>query len=526
MNTSQASKIDSQRLVESLRDPACYTDPTSSQIEVHETHISWIFLTDRFAYKVKKPIRTEYLDYSTLEKRTHFCHEELRLNRRYAPGLYLDVVPIVDQNGSLKVGGQGAAIEYAVKMHRFPDDALLSQQVERDGLGVSEIRDLARVVAEFHIQAASSPDDRFGRPESVLEWAQSNFSELLIAAIPETVPALHELEHWTDDYFTRHRAIFSRRPANGFIRECHGDLHLANLIRWQGQLMPFDGIEFNRELRWIDVLSDAAFLVMDLTARGHLELARTFTSDYLEQTGDYASLPLLRFYVVYRALVRAKVLATRAAQPDVAKSESQTLIEDCRDHIELARETAAPPEPTLWITHGLSGSGKSTGCGEVIERRGAIRLRSDIERKRFFGLHPAHRPSGREAEKLYSESANQATYGRLRQLARHVLHAGYPVVVDATFLQIARRQEFAEFAQEEGVPFRILDFPCEEGTLRQRIANRVTLGNDVSDAGIEVLESQLRTAEPLTAEEEAIAVTMPGLITATEALVDEHRGPA
>ncbi len=517
------SKLSGERLVAALRDPASYPEHPGDGIEVHETHISWVFLTEHFAYKVKKPIRTDYLDYSSLEKRAHYCREELRLNRRYAPGLYLDVVPIVAREGTVQVGGQGSAIEYAVKMHRFPDDALLSQQVERNELGLAGVRELARTIAQFHTQASPASDDRLGCPDSILQWARGNFSELASAEIPGTARALEELAGWTENFGQRHRATFSRRILNGFIRECHGDLHLANVIRWQGQLVPFDGIEFNRELRWIDVLNDAGFLAMDLAARGHLELSRSFVSDYLEHTGDYASLSLLRFYVVYRALVRAKILATRAGQSDVTESERRAGIEDCRGHIELARETATPPKPSLWITHGVSGSGKSTGCEEVIERHGAIRLRSDVERKRFHGLHPSHRPWGSEIERLYSRSADQATYRRLRQLAQHILHAGYPVIVDATFLSADRRREFAEFARADGVPFRILDFPCDEQTLRRRIADRVSRGNDVSDAGIEVLEKQLRTAEPLTAEEMPFVVTMPGVIAASEELSPPRR---
>lgn len=509
MNATEMSETDPHRLVESLSDPGSYPESIEGPIDVHETHISWVFLNDRFAYKVKKPIHTDYLDYGSLEKRAHACREELRLNRRYAPNLYLDVVPIVERDGGLRVGGDGEPIEYAVKMRRFPDDALLSHQVERDEVDRRAVHELAIAVATFHADAPSAPGDRYASPESVLEWARANFRAFAERPVAGTEQWLSEIEGWTESFHCEHEAMFARRVLNGFVRECHGDLHLENVIRWNGKTLPFDGIEFNGELRWIDVLNDTALLAMDFAARGHAELSRWFTSEYLERTGDYASLPLFRFYYVYRALVRAKVLATRAGQADVSAAERRGLTEDARDHVRLALETTRPAPPTLWITHGLSGSGKTTGCDDVVGHDGAIRIRSDVERKRYFGLSPDRRPCGREVERLYCESADQATYGRLRQIAGHVLRAGYSVIVDATFLRGDRRRSFNELAEAQGVEFKILDFPCEEATLRRRIADRMEKGNDVSDAGIEVLEKQLRHHDPLTDDERAVTVTWP-----------------
>lgn len=524
MSTQHHAAMDSDSLVRALLDPAAYHEPCEGGVRLLETHISWVFLTDRHAYKVKKPIRNDYLDYATADRRAHFCREELRLNRRFAPELYIDVVPIVRDGETFRVGGAGEPYDFAVKMHRFPDDALLSQQVKRNGLGPEGVAELARIVAQFHFHACQNMPPDAGRPETVFELAAGNFPELRRAAIPGTHSVLSNLEDWTRDFCRQHQPLFVRRRENGYVRECHGDLHLDNMLHWRGRWMPFDGIEFNRDLRWIDVLSDAAFLVMDFAARGHLEWSRDFVSQYLEQTVDYASLELLRFYTVYRALVRAKVLATRAGQDDVSQGQRERLIADCVDHLELARETASPPEPSLWITHGFSGAGKSSGCQEVVERRGAIRLRSDVVRKRIHGFRTDHRPSGSETGWLYAESATKKTYDRLRQLAGQVLRAGYPAIVDATFLKADLRRQFADFAREQGVPFHILDFPAEEETLRRRVAERVASGNDVSDAGIEVLERQLRTAEPLTEAEREKAITMPAVVSAIESLSADTGG--
>jgi predicted kinase len=305
---------------------------------------------------------------------------------------------------------------------------------------------------------------------------------------------------------------------NGFIRECHGDLHLSNVIHWRDQLIPFDGIEFNDEFRWIDVISDAAFLGMDFAARGHLDLCRSFINAYLEQTGDHASLALLRWYLVYRALVRAKVASIRAQQSGLSEHDRSAAHEDCKDHIDLAYRFTLPEQPCLWITHGLSGSGKTTGSELVVQRRGAIRLRSDIERKRHFGLSPTVHPDARIRAKLYCESANSATYGRLRRLAHSVLRAGYSVVIDAAFLKRPERELFSEMAANEGVGFAILDFHTDEQTLRQRVADRLARNDDASDADVGVLESQLASLEPLTEMEMQHVVDIPDVVSAIDAL--------
>jgi hypothetical protein len=346
-----------------------------------------------------------------------------------------------------------------------------------------------------------------------------NLQELRSNATDHDLAAsLNVLDRWTTEYFDEHQSLFSQRLANGFIRECHGDLHLANVIHWQDRLMPFDGIEFNDEFRWIDVMSDAAFLAMDFAARRHLDLCRGFINAYLEQTGDHASLPLLRWYLVYRAMVRAKVASIRAQQPGQAESDRSVAHEDCRDHVDLAYRFTLREEPCLWITHGVSGSGKTSGSELVVQRRGAIRLRSDIERKRHFGLSPTERPDDRTKAKIYCRSAHHATYDRLRRLARGILHAGYSVVVDATFLHQHQRELFRELAGNEGAAFAILDFHTDQQTLRQRLADRMAQDTDASDADAQVLESQLVSLEPLTATEMQHVVEIPDAVSAINAL--------
>ena len=510
-------------LIEGLRRPDSYplsvrsgiqfsnADPDA--VELHETHISWVFLVGDHAYKLKKPVRNEFLDYSTLEKRKHFCEEELRLDRRYAADLYLDVVPITLCNGKPQMEGEGDPVEYAVKMRRFPNDALLSERIESGTLSTEEVFLLAEKIAEFHQSAerlkTRPAEDPLGSIELIYENAADNFAPIEGVVTGDAARTVRVLAEWTRDYFEDHRQLFSQRLHNGFIRECHGDMHLANIVHWNGKLIPFDGIEFNDSFRWIDVINDAAFVAMDFAARERLDLCRSYINAYLEHTGDHASLAVLRWYLVYRALVRAKVAAIRSGQPDQSDGEKAAAIDDCDRHVELAYRFSLHDEAGLWITHGVSGSGKTTISDLVVQSKGAIRLRSDIERKRHFGMSPTDRPSEEQKAELYGEGATHATYARLRRMARCILRAGYPVVIDATFLRESQRQMFRSLAGREGATFGILECHACEQTLRQRIADRMAHGGDASDADLAVLEHQLATAEPLTEAEKEYVFDIP-----------------
>jgi uncharacterized protein len=510
--------MSSQQLTEALRDPACYPHPGDSSVVVHETHISQVFLVGDFAYKIKKPIKNSFLDYSTLQKRQHFCHEELRLDRRYAGDMYLGVVPITRSNDQVCVEGDGEAIEYAVKMRRFPAGALLSERLERGLLTSGEVAGLADTIANFHSQAPKSDAAQpFGTPSMVLKHALDNFRELVDPELTDSLATLHVIEAWTKQYLVDHENDFRQRVVNGFIRECHGDLHLANIVHWGDRLVPFDGIEFNEAFRWIDVLNDAAFLAMDLAARGHLDLSRSFINGYLDQAGDHVSLAVLRWYLVYRALVRAKVAINRTRQAECPPAEQAAAIADCKNHIDLAYRFTLREEPRLWITHGLSGSGKTTVSELVVQRHGAIRLRSDIERKRHYGVSLTERPSEELMKRLYSESADHATYNRLRHLASGILAAGYPVIIDATFLRRLDRDSFYELAKAHGADFAILDCHSTESTLRQRVADRAAKAHDASDADVRVLDLQLATQEPLAPAELHYVVDVPDLVAVVSA---------
>lgn len=521
MTPPSVDTLSSEDLVAALLQVDAYPGGTAdSSVVVHETHVSWVFLVGPFAYKVKKPITTSFLDYGTLARRQRYCHEEIRLDQRYAKDLYLGVVPITIDDGRVCVEGTGQPIEFAVKMRRFPDDALLSDRLETGKLTTAEVFQLAGAVASFHRDAErADPQSPWGSCDLVLRSAMDNLRELRTSsAAGDLIATLKLLDQWTTEFFDEHQLAFSQRQTHGFIRECHGDLHLANVIHWHGRLMPFDGIEFNDEFRWIDVMSDAAFLAMDFAARGHPDLCRSFINAYLQQTGDHTSLPLLGWYLVYRAMVRAKVASIRTDQSGQTETDRSLEREDCRSHVELAYRLTLRKKPCLWITHGVSGSGKTYGSELVVQRRGAIQLRSDIERKRHFGLAITERPDDETKAKIYGRAATDATYKRLRQLARGILHAGYSVIVDATFLQQYQRELFHQLARSEGANFTILDFHADQPTLRRRLARRMAQGTDASDADAQVLQSQLASIQPLTAAETQHVGEIPDTVSAISAL--------
>ncbi len=472
----------------------------AGRVEILETHISTVLLTGRYAYKLKKRVDLGFLDFTTLAARRHFCEQELRLNRRLAPSLYLSVVPITGTLDAPVMGGTGEAIDYAVQMREFPQDALLSRVLARGLLARADVDALAGEVARFHaridVAPAASP---FGSPETVAGYARRNFQACDgSAAAPRR--ALASLSRWTERELAERGATLRRRKEDGFVRECHGDLHLGNMAAIDGRIVIFDCIEFNDELRWIDVMSEVAFTAMDLADRARPDLARRFLNAYLERTGDYAGLSVLRFYLVYRAMVRAKVVAVRAAQVGVGPARA-SLHAESRGYIVQALRYARRTQPVLILMHGLSGSGKTTVAQDLLERIDAIRIRTDVERKRMHDITPE--PAGAVAVPgaLYSPAVTARTYERVRDHAATALDAGFTAIADGTFLQRAQRDLLRGLAAERRVPFVIVDVSADDATLHERLARRARLSNDASDADAEVLALQLRTREPLGPDE-------------------------
>ncbi|MBT9540458.1 MAG: AAA family ATPase [Thiobacillus sp.] len=499
---------DMNTMLEALGDPACYDHPVD-QVQRIETHISHVLLTGEFAYKIKKPLNLGFLDFSSLDQRLHACREEIRLNRRLAPAIYLDVVPITGSPAAPHINGSGEAFEYAVKMRQFPPDATLDRLDAQGGMTARQVEAIAETVARFHLQdcARAGTDSPWGSPDAVWQPVAQNFLQIAPRLEdPDDRRLLDGLQRWSEAEHARLTPLMAARKRDGFIRECHGDLHLGNLAWVDDQLLVFDCLEFNPELRWIDVVSEVAFCYMDLLQRGHPDWAWLFLNLWLEKTGDHSGLALLRYYAVYRALVRAKVAVLRAEQ--TCGADHDAALNDAHVLLQLATTLTRPLPLRLDITHGLSGSGKTTSTQKLMQIPGAIRLRSDVERKRLAGLDALARSSSGIGDRLYAADATRRTYEYLARLSGDLLDAGWPVIVDATFIARWQRDLLREQAQSRGVAFHILDFQVAVAILRERILKRTQLGNDASDADLAVLQHQLDTEEPLAIDEQAAIVSI------------------
>ena len=464
------------------------------RLQVLETAISWVVLTGRYAYKIKKPVHLDFLDASTLGRRRFLCEEEVRLNRRFAPELYLDVQPIIRRDGRLQVGGEGTALEYAVRMRQFAGSAELTAQLAQGSVTADGLADLARRLADWHASAPrSSLADPYGSAELVRVQALDNFRTLRTAVAAQDAPRLQRLQARSEQLLSALHDLIEQRRSQGYVRECHGDLHAGNLVYWHGCWLPFDCLEFDPLLRWTDIMEDVAFLFMDLISRGHEALAYVLLTSYLEQGGDYAGLPLLALFSVYRALVRAKVDALAASA-----CESSDHAADLRGRLQArlltAERLAFRHAPALLLMHGVSGSGKSWLSGQLIGALGALRVRSDLERRRLLGAG------------AYSEPATAATYERLRACAHSALQGGYRIIVDATFLDRAERERFERLAEAHAAPWMIVSCLASPQTLAARIQRREHERTDLSEATPAILQAQLRSLEPLTAPERAASI--------------------
>ncbi|HMN93983.1 MAG TPA: AAA family ATPase [Hydrogenophaga sp.] len=504
-------------LIAALLEPTRYPHPVD-RVELLQTHGAWVLLAGDRAYKIKKPVALSFMDFSTLDKRRTACEAELRVNSRFAPSdptsrLYLAALPITGTAQAPVIGGEPAqAIEWAVQMRRFPEADRLDHVAARGELTPAMLQALARHVAGFQATATVADEDGpWGRPEDVAGFARDNLASLRTTLVDDTdLLTVAALSDWTETRLNELTPLLQQRRAEGHVREGHGDLHLANLVRLGGEVMAFDAIEFNDALRWVDVASDIAFTWMDLWHIGQPGLAQVLLSEWLDASGDVSAPAVLPFFAVYRALVRAKVAGIRWTQLGASPDQATLALEEVRTYLWLASRLAGLPpflpSPALVITHGLSGSGKTWASTRWLAAQAdgrAIRLRSDVERKRLHGLAALAASGSGLNTGLYSAQAHGDTYASLRSRAAELLDQGWRVVVDAAFLRQHERQAFADLAKAQGVPFAILACVAPVEVLRERIRARQAGGRDASEATLAVLEQQLGWAEPLTDSERA-----------------------
>ncbi|MEG3910299.1 AAA family ATPase [Microcoleus sp. w1-18aA5] len=494
-------------LIQQMLQPGFYPHGVTEPVQLIQTHASFVLLTGDYTYKIKKPVNFGFLDYSTLEKRQHFCKEELLLNRRTAPEIYLEVLPIVQIGDLFQLGSNlpainsgEIAVEYVLKMREFPQDSLLLSLLERGLLTEQIMADLGREVAKFHSTANSNSYIRtFGEVSQIRTAIDNNYliSQKYIGG-PQTQAHFQETKDYTDAFFEENQELFNIRVAKNKIRECHGDLHLRNIAFWQDKILLFDCIEFNEPFRFVDVMYDVAFTVMDLESRGRRDLGNAFLNTYIEQTGDWEGLQLLPLYLSRQAYVRAKVTSLMLDDSAISTAQKAEISQTAAHYYKLAWQYTKPHRGKLTLMSGLSGSGKSTAARYLARRTGAIHIRSDAVRKHLGGI-PLNERGGQD---LYSAEMTAQTYGRLLELGIILAERGWNVILDAKFDRQNLRTDAINQAQSHGLPIQIIYCTAPIEVLRERLQQR---RGDIADATAELLSSQQAAFEPFT-ELEQISV--------------------
>jgi aminoglycoside phosphotransferase family enzyme/predicted kinase len=478
----------------SLMNPAAYPHPVR-EVRHIATHISDVFLTGPFAYKIKKPVDLKFLDFSTLEKRRYYCEREVILNRRLAPEIYLGVVPITRDGENYHVDGKGVPVEYAVKMVQFGQEGLLDAMAGRGELSARHILTLAEMVARFHLSVDRA--DAFGTPEVVGENVLRNFEQTAkYQGLVVSPSRFLRLKDYSEDFLKRKTALFHQRIKSGAIRVCHGDLHLQNICLDHGRLIVFDCIEFNDALNHIDVVNEIAFLLMDLDHRGTSGLGNRFLNAYLEKTQDYEGLAVLDFYLIYRACVRAKVACFLLKDPDITEEEKKAAKKRASAYFELAENYLGDHRPGLILMSGVSGSGKSTVASDLAQGLGGVMVRSDAVRKSIAGPGPDAPVSADHGRGIYSSEMTERTYDGLLQRAEAVIASGRWAVLDATYVTKRHRLDAKLWAEKRTVPFVILHCTAPLTILEARLAQRMAVRTDISDANVEIMRQQLSVFEP------------------------------
>jgi aminoglycoside phosphotransferase family enzyme/predicted kinase len=473
--------------VRALLSPAAYDHP-ADDLRLHETHISWVVLVGPYAYKVKKSVDFGFLDFSTVERRAAACVDEVRLNRRLAPDIYLGVVWIVERAGGYHVGGTGTPVEPVVKMRRLPEDGMLPNLLASGEADAGLVRRIARRIATFHARAATGPGvDEHGSAAAIRTNWEENFAQMapLRGRVLDSSVDDHT-RRYVDGFLAEHADLFVQRVAAGRIREGHGDLHAASICVIHSRLVFFDCLEFNARFRCADIAAEAGFLAMDLDHHGRADLAHAFIQAYIRASGDVELPALLPFYQCYRAYVRGKVRCLRLTEPGLTPEAAARTVTEARAYFDLAWAYAGGlPGPLLLIVMGLPASGKTTLARALARRLGLLQLSSDVIRKELAGLRPTDHARDAFRRGLYDPTMTRRTYAAMRRRAAVWLGRGRSVILDATFGRQAEREAALRLARRLGV--RPVLFICrtDEATTLLRLRARDHDETSVSDARIE-----------------------------------------
>lgn len=473
-----------EEILEFLSTPDTYGPGV--EVETVRTHAAIVFLAGDAAYKVKRPVRYDYLDFSTLEKREAMLRRELELNQPAAPEIYRGLVPVMRQaDGSLKLGGDGEVVEWCLQMRRFPVGAELAAMAARDGISRALAEDIGVSIAEYHARAETRSADGRALVAAISKELDDAFADMPDVFCRTRMEMFHAR---VAAAIKTNAALLSERSRAGYVRRGHGDLHLGNMVLLDGRPVPFDALEFNERLGTLDVLYDLGFAIMDLLHRGLTEAANAVLGAYLyraRQPDHLDGLALLPLFLGLRAGIRAMVTVQAAR---LADGPSGTGIEGARAYLDHALEYLSPPAPRLVAVGGFSGTGKTTLARQlapvIAPVPGAIHLRSDLERKAMFCIDPlSHLP-----QEAYSEAVGERVYARLLDQAARILQAGHSVILDAVYARPEERRALSELAQRHGVTLTGLWLQADQQTLVSRVSAR---RGDASDADETVVRKQV-----------------------------------
>lgn len=489
--------------VQQMLKPDFYPHPVKEPIELIQTHVSYVFLTGDYVYKAKKPVNFGFLDYSTLEKRLHFCQEEIRLNQRGAAEIYLGYFPITQAGEKYILNGEGEAVDYVLKMVQFPQETLLSNVFEAGKLTEETMMELGRIVAKFHAQSPSSDYIRtFGEVAKIRESIDENYDQTeKYIGIAQTQAQFDQTRQFTDRFFAERQALLESRIQNNWIRECHGDLHIRNICLWNDKILLFDCIEFNEPFRFVDVMFDVAYAIMDMDIRQRPDLANAYLNTYIEQTGDWEGLQVLPLYLSRQSYVRAKVISFLLDDPGIPAEEKDKAAKTAAEYYTLAWQYTQPKPGKIILMSGISGSGKSSVAKHLARQFNAIQIRSDAVRKHLAGIPLDEKGS----EAIYSPEMTEKTYSRLQELGIVLAKEGYTVILDAKYDRINLRQAVITQAQQAGIPIEIYHCTAPVDVVRDRLSAR---SGDISDATVDLLEKQLAAVEDFTESEKAFVKTI------------------
>ncbi|MDD4858792.1 MAG: AAA family ATPase [Dehalococcoidales bacterium] len=482
-------------LIQALLNPNLYPEP-AARVELMQTQMSFVLITGDYVYKIKKPVNLGYLDYTTLDKRLALCRKELELNRRLCPDAYLAIVPIVKRDGKYALGGAGEAIEYAVKMRRLPREGMMDVLLPQDKVTTEMLAGLAAKLSDFHSRAATGQGiNQFGSITAVRTNTDENFTQVA-PYLGRTITnrRYQRIKEYTNTFIAENVPLFERRVADGKIRDCHGDLHAAHICFADG-ICIYDCIEFNDRFRYCDVVSEIAFLAMDLDHYGRADLSASFVNAYAAASGDTDLKTLLRFYKCYRAYVRGKVGCFQLDDPHITDTEKPKILANTQSYFDLAAAYTRA-KPLLLITVGLVGTGKSTLAHNLAKRMGLAVISSDVTRKRLAGIPATERHYDEFDRGLYSSDSTRRTYDAMFAGARDFLKAGISVILDASFIKAAERRTAKELADAAGADFYIVECTLSETAIKKRLETRRRQAS-VSDGRLEILTPQQQNFEPV-----------------------------